>query len=349
MFNSKDIAPYEKDFKRYILGLLYFLSAFYIASAFLLYFLPFQIKTYYPLFAMLLFNAISIVVTHILPSVYIYKSIKIFLLFQTAAFWPMTASMLERCNTSTLIWFIVIFLFINSVYTTKSIKVFAAVIAVLMLTCAIPGFLRYGLAKEALPPSVYERSWIMHVLPSLLNNFFVLLLVGWSLYYSHRFYQIKINILQKIAGLEEDEKNKNQNINSEDAYKYNKIFASIETYFADKQPYLKADFRISTMANELKINTSYLSKAIQIKRNMNFINFVNYYRLEKAKELMRQNSAKYTLEYIYLSSGFKSQPVFNAIFKAQEGITPSEWCKENGCPRTTNGDAVLQQEKPITY
>jgi AraC-like DNA-binding protein len=63
---------------------------------------------------------------------------------------------------------------------------------------------------------------------------------------------------------------------------------------------------------------------------MNFVNFVNYYRIETAKTLIRSNSSKYTLEYIYLSSGFKSQSAFNTSFKLQEKVTPSIWAKTCG-------------------
>jgi len=36
------------------------------------------------------------------------------------------------------------------------------------------------------------------------------------------------------------------------------------------------------------------------------------------------------LKYIYLSSGFKNQSSFNKAFKEKEGITPSEYYKQNG-------------------
>ena len=102
-----------------------------------------------------------------------------------------------------------------------------------------------------------------------------------------------------------------------------KIYEQIVAYFETKQPYLNANFKIGRMAHDLNINTVYLAKAIRLKQNMNFNNFVNFYRIEKAKELIRNTASKYTLEYIYLSSGFKSQSSFNTAFKLKEGITPS--------------------------
>jgi AraC-like DNA-binding protein len=83
------------------------------------------------------------------------------------------------------------------------------------------------------------------------------------------------------------------------------------------------------MAHDLDVNPAYLSKAINSIENMNFNCLVNFYRVEKVKELMQQkDSQKYTVEHIYLSSGFRNQSSFNKAFKKQEGITPSEYLKQ---------------------
>ncbi|MDR0542141.1 MAG: AraC family transcriptional regulator [Dysgonamonadaceae bacterium] len=115
--------------------------------------------------------------------------------------------------------------------------------------------------------------------------------------------------------------------NYEEEYKYSEIFRQIEHYFEKEKPYLQANFKIGKMAHDLNINHSYLSKAIRINGNVNFNDYVNRARVEFAKKMIKKNENKYTLEYIYLMSGFKSQPIFNTAFKAQEGVTPSEYMK----------------------
>jgi AraC-like DNA-binding protein len=109
--------------------------------------------------------------------------------------------------------------------------------------------------------------------------------------------------------------------------KYEKIYNLIVEYFENKQPYLRPNFTLANMANDLNINTAYLSEVISIKKNTNFNNFVNFYRVNKVKEMIR-NNPQYTLQYIYLSSGFSSQSSFNRVFKLQEGITPSEYASK---------------------
>jgi AraC-like DNA-binding protein len=61
---------------------------------------------------------------------------------------------------------------------------------------------------------------------------------------------------------------------------------------------------------------------------MNYTFFVNTFRIKHVKKLIAQNTHnRFTLEYIYLSSGFKNQSTFNKVFKQIEGVTPSEYYK----------------------
>jgi YesN/AraC family two-component response regulator len=109
--------------------------------------------------------------------------------------------------------------------------------------------------------------------------------------------------------------------------KYNYLYSNILNYFETKKPYNNPDFDIAQLAIALDSNSSYISKAIKVSRNMNFNTFVNTYRIDKIKEMIQENQSKYTLEYIYSSAGFKNQSTFNKVFKLVEGITPSEYYK----------------------
>jgi AraC-like DNA-binding protein len=109
--------------------------------------------------------------------------------------------------------------------------------------------------------------------------------------------------------------------------KYKKIYRQIVTYLEEQALYLDPEFSSTRMAQDLNINISYLSKAIQLHSGMNFNRLVNSYRINKVKETLSTNLQSYTMQYIYMSSGFKSQSAFNKAFKMQEGITPSEYIK----------------------
>lgn len=103
------------------------------------------------------------------------------------------------------------------------------------------------------------------------------------------------------------------------------LYDSIVSYFEKEKPYLDPNFSISQMSFRLNSNNSYLSRAIKIKKNMSFATFVNTYRIERVKEMIRDKRDVYTIEYIYTSSGFANQSTFNKAFKQIEGITPSEF------------------------
>ncbi len=90
-------------------------------------------------------------------------------------------------------------------------------------------------------------------------------------------------------------------------HKYEKIYKQIIEYIENKEPYLNPNFRITQMGYDLDINVAYLTKAIRQNKDINFNNLINHYRIERAKKLIQTNTSKYTLEYIYMSSGFKSQ------------------------------------------
>lgn len=60
---------------------------------------------------------------------------------------------------------------------------------------------------------------------------------------------------------------------------------------------------------------------------MHFFDFVNSYRVEAAKALIKTEeiNRKYTIEYIAAKSGFNSKSTFNAAFKKFTGMTPSQF------------------------
>jgi YesN/AraC family two-component response regulator len=114
--------------------------------------------------------------------------------------------------------------------------------------------------------------------------------------------------------------------------KYSELYENLLNYFETQKPYMNPELNIAHLSIVLKTNNAYISKAIQINRNINFSTFVNTYRINKVKEMIKENQSKYTLEYIYISSGFRNQSTFNKIFKSIEGITPSEYYKKHTQP-----------------
>ena len=88
--------------------------------------------------------------------------------------------------------------------------------------------------------------------------------------------------------------------------------------------YLRSDLKVSDVANELGVNARYVSDCIRLLRNTTFTNFVNAYRVDYAKQQLRDHPDKKISE-VYLASGFANETTFFRTFKSFCGMTPREW------------------------
>lgn len=84
------------------------------------------------------------------------------------------------------------------------------------------------------------------------------------------------------------------------------------------------ELKISDVASALGTNRTYLSDCINSQRDCSFTQFVNAYRVEYAKELLR-NRPEIKISEVYTLSGFSCENTFFRIFKAHTGKTPSEY------------------------
>jgi AraC-like DNA-binding protein len=93
-----------------------------------------------------------------------------------------------------------------------------------------------------------------------------------------------------------------------------------------EKPYLKSDLTIYELAKMLNSNSKYLSVIINTDFNQNFATFINSYRIEEAKELLKEEAnEQFTIEAIAKMSGFNSKSSFNNAFKYFQNITPSQY------------------------
>lgn len=90
------------------------------------------------------------------------------------------------------------------------------------------------------------------------------------------------------------------------------------------KPYLEPDLNLYELAEKIQISRNQLSYIINTQHQMNFNEFINSYRVEEVKRLMRDDSNSH-LKIISLAydSGFNSKASFNRVFKQMTGLTPS--------------------------
>ena len=128
----------------------------------------------------------------------------------------------------------------------------------------------------------------------------------------------------------------------QDIEKLNKLYDNITTYLHKKKPYCDPDFTISQLSEAIDSNITYISKAIKLNKDVNFNIFINSYRIDMVKEMLNNDyQNKYTMRYIYTSSGFRHQSTFNKVFKQISGVTPSEYIKKLEFDRHKGEKAAL--------
>jgi AraC-like DNA-binding protein len=92
--------------------------------------------------------------------------------------------------------------------------------------------------------------------------------------------------------------------------------------------YLKSDFTIAMLSKHLDVSRTYISQVINEKYKMNFISFVNEFRINEARRMLLDESNKnFTIEAIGSMLGFRSKTSFYAAFRKHTGVTPSIFMK----------------------
>ena len=97
-----------------------------------------------------------------------------------------------------------------------------------------------------------------------------------------------------------------------------------------KEIYRRPDLRITDVAAMLNTNRTYLSRLINSEMSTSFADFVNNYRVDYARTLLKNpRYANYGLLFVSEQSGFASLNSFLRAFKKQEGITPAKFRQQN--------------------
>ena len=98
----------------------------------------------------------------------------------------------------------------------------------------------------------------------------------------------------------------------------------IRQLMEQQQLYLNSDLKLEDVASALGLNRSYVSDCINSHTGDSFSQFVNGYRIEYAKSMLR-NQPDTKVTSLYLSAGFSSEQSFYRNFKSFTGMTPKEW------------------------
>lgn len=165
-------------------------------------------------------------------------------------------------------------------------------------------------------------------------NFFIntvfLLVIYWVAYYSLKqkeIYPLEEKQRQELISMNEnsnEEEVKRKLITDEELIK---IKTHLESAMNSQRPYLDSELNLIKLAEILSVSTHHLSYVINTGFGKNFFQYVNEYRIEYAKKLLKDTGSKFSILGIAYESGFNSKTAFNTTFKKLTGQTPSEFKK----------------------
>lgn len=102
----------------------------------------------------------------------------------------------------------------------------------------------------------------------------------------------------------------------------------LHAVFVDDKIYLDPKLRLTDLAQRIGTNRTYLSQYFNQSAAHSFYAYVNEYRVECAKRLLRDTG--YTLDVVASMSGFNSLSTFRRAFVQQVGVSPQQYRKEPG-------------------
>jgi AraC-like DNA-binding protein len=109
--------------------------------------------------------------------------------------------------------------------------------------------------------------------------------------------------------------------------------AKLISYVERNKPYLDRDLSIYDLSKATGIPRHYITQILNEKHKKNLYTFINEYRVKEVIERFSDPKYNnYTILAIAYDSGFNSKTTFNAIFKNQTGLTPSEFRDKSNRP-----------------
>lgn len=90
------------------------------------------------------------------------------------------------------------------------------------------------------------------------------------------------------------------------------------------KPYLNSGYRLQDLAERLNISRHHCSQVINEHFDSNFFNFINQYRIEEAKTMLKKESSANVSDVMF-ACGFNNRASFYSAFKKFTGTTPKSF------------------------
>jgi len=129
---------------------------------------------------------------------------------------------------------------------------------------------------------------------------------------------------EKIHEISQKEKYSHSKLTDEEKiYILNDLTAYLK---GESKPFLNPALSLAEVARILKVSPQQLSQVVNEKTNLNFTNYINTYRIDRAKEIiLAADFNKLTIDSIAEMAGFQSKSPFYSAFKKHVKMTPREF------------------------
>lgn len=110
------------------------------------------------------------------------------------------------------------------------------------------------------------------------------------------------------------------------------LMARIDNLMKTRCIFLESKLKVSDVAEMLGTDTRSVSTCIKTQRETTFSAYVNNFRIDYAKQLLRENPER-KMAALCTEVGFSNETSFFRTFKALTGMTPGEWIAEDNSNR----------------
>ena len=164
--------------------------------------------------------------------------------------------------------------------------------------------------------TMYKTMHFTYYISGALSFSFILYL-SWAYLYFNR--------NNRILFISDQKKYGDKSIENDEA----KVFEGrLRRLMEEEQLFKDSRLKLPKVANELKTSPHRLSQYLNDNLDKSFNQYINEYRIEAAKKLIKVND-QFTLEAIGYEVGFNSRSTFYSAFKKQTGLTPAAFKKSS--------------------
>jgi AraC-like DNA-binding protein len=105
---------------------------------------------------------------------------------------------------------------------------------------------------------------------------------------------------------------------------HEELIECLEELLSSTRAFLDPNLTIQRFSRRSGVTTRDVSAAINDLRHCNFNQWLNGFRTEEARRIMREDPSRNMTDVMH-AAGFQNKSTFNAAFKAIEGTSPGRW------------------------